>query len=180
MSLRGDIEAAADQLDTLFRELSHENDRVAAITCAAWLDDTLSAAIATRFINLGKEWKERVFDNQNAPLSTFSGKIVIGYALALFGSQTRADLDIIRWVRNQFAHHAQPVSFDRADISEKCLKIKTSRDDDARGFLKPLTDADAPKEHYLRASLRIGGQLLNQARANHTASRPKPPYYALP
>ena len=52
------------QLDERVRELlaefTHATDRVAAISCAAYLDDALGAAIGTNFIKLGAHWKDRV------------------------------------------------------------------------------------------------------------------------
>lgn len=172
MSLRDDITVAVDQITTLFSEMRHANDRVAAISCAAWLDEALSTAIATRFIRLGKEWKERVFDSQNAPLNPFHGKIVIAYALGIYGPRTNSDLNIIRWVRNQFAHSANPVAFARSDISERCIKLTSSRIY-TEGIAGSLTDEATPKQHYVHASQRISTQLLVFARANQIAYQPR-------
>jgi hypothetical protein len=93
MSVRDDLKAAFEEYRTLFEEMQNANDRVAAVSSAAWVDDTLAAALSTRFVKMGKTWTDRVFDGAGAPLGTFSAKIVIGYALGLFGPLTRTDLD---------------------------------------------------------------------------------------
>jgi hypothetical protein len=163
------------QLTNIFAEMRHTTDRVAAISCGAWLDDMLSAAIGTRFIRMGKDWKERIFDAQTAPLNTFHGKIVIGYALGIFGPKTRADMDAIRWIRNQFAHRPDPITFDQPDVAKKCMGLRISRLPSLGGLHAPLDDRASPRDHYIAAAQRISGRLLIAARANHTGDRPKPP-----
>src|SRR5208283_5053998 len=46
MSIREDIEDAMAELLVLHEQMQHQNDRVAAIACAAWLDDMLGSAIS--------------------------------------------------------------------------------------------------------------------------------------
>ena len=48
----------------------------------------------------------QLFDGTGA-LATFSAKIDIAYAFGLIGTQERADLHIIRKIRNDFAHAVQ-------------------------------------------------------------------------
>jgi hypothetical protein len=50
----------------------------------------------------------------DAPLATFSAKIRLAYALSIFGSSTRDDLDTIREIRNAFAHSTRPLASDPA------------------------------------------------------------------
>src|ERR1700759_1490847 len=114
----------------------------------------LSVAIAAKFVRMGSEWKQRVFDNAVSPLSTFGAKITIGYAMGLYGPLARADLDIIRWVRNQFAHRADPVSFNDHNISEKCLLLKYSRLP-SEGILGAILAEAPPRQHYIHSSLRL-------------------------
>jgi hypothetical protein len=174
MTLRDDIESAVDELTVLFNEMQHANDRVAAISCAAWLDDMLSAAISVKFIRLGVDWKERVFDSAVAPLSSLHAKITIGYAMGLYGPLARADLDIIRSVRNKFAHRANPISFNDQNISKKCLTLRYSRLP-SEGILGWVGDDASPREHYIHASLKLASRLLIPARASRILARPKPP-----
>jgi hypothetical protein len=99
----------------MFAETGNASDRVAAVACAAFLDDSLGAALSARFVRLGKGWEDRIFSGGTAPLGTFSAKIRLGYALALFRPSTQKDLDLIRTIRNAFAHTASPVFFSDAE-----------------------------------------------------------------
>jgi DNA-binding MltR family transcriptional regulator len=119
-----------EQFQVLFDELYNASDRVTAITCTALLDDMLGATLLTRFVLIGdsketRKWKDRIFASANGPLSTFSSKIVIGYALGLYGSPTYADLDGIREIRNKFAHTPKPIHFTDEAIAKLCGKLKT-------------------------------------------------------
>lgn len=175
MSIREDIEDAMAELQVLHEQMQHQNDRVAAIACAAWLDDMLGAAISTKFIRLGEDWKKSIFDSQGAPLSTMSGKIRIGYALGVFGPKTRADLDKIREVRNKFAHSSGALSFNDPALSVKCMALYTSRMSHPRVSGVALGDAATPKDHYIQSALRISGKLLMIARSGLKNDRPKHP-----
>ena len=59
--------ATLDQVVALLSELQNVSDRVAAISAAAFLDDTLGAALLARFVIMGKTWKNRLFSSENAP-----------------------------------------------------------------------------------------------------------------
>jgi hypothetical protein len=118
----------ADGIDAfveLYSEMSDASDRSVAIVGAALLDDTLGFALTYRFIALEKSWTDRLFDGADAPLGTLSAKVRMGYALRLFGSTTCADLDRVRWIRNQFAHSARRKLFTETAISDRCMQLTT-------------------------------------------------------
>ena len=146
----------------LFMEMRHASDRVAAISCVAYLDDTLGWALSARFVARGKQWEARVFSGPDAPLGTLSAKIRLGYALGLYGPMTCADLDLIRAIRNDFAHTALPLSFADAGISGKVSRLKTPL---PRGLGGPFPPND-PKEIYAATVYQIAlcvlGDLMNR------------------
>jgi hypothetical protein len=180
MSLRDDIEVTLDQFTALFNEMQNTSDRVAAVSCAAWVDDTLSAALATQFVKMGKTWVDRIFDGPTAPLGTLSAKIVIGYALGLFGPLTRADLEIIRAVRNDFAHTAGPILFTDPEIANKCNRLTTPiRVGVGIGTAFALEDPPGPKALYVRTAQHVAGRLIGRTRATQP-KRPEPPLDVLP
>jgi DNA-binding MltR family transcriptional regulator len=57
-----------------------------------------------------------LFDG-TAPLSTFSAKIKIAYAMGIIGKLTRHDLEKLREIRNAFAHSIRHLSFDLPEIA---------------------------------------------------------------
>ncbi len=58
-------------------------------------------------------------------LTTFSNKIYLAHAMGLIDEITRADLNIIRNIRNIFAHAMGHVSFANPEIQQECNKLKT-------------------------------------------------------
>ena len=89
----------------------NKNDRGAAILLAANLESSLQIAI---------ERKEPTADRT----ATFEAKIKKGHALGLFGEETKNNLDLIRWIRNAFAHSLSPVRFSTAEIESACALLK--------------------------------------------------------
>jgi hypothetical protein len=161
MPPRDHFKETARHIGEILRETLHASDRIAAISSAALVDDILGAAIGERFVKLGKDWQDRIFDNPLAPLSSFHSKIIIGYAMGIFGPLTRADLDIIRSVRNDFAHSAPSLSFNDKRIADKCYKI-TRRQSELGTELKVqflLPEENSPRSRYIGAAQIIALKL---------------------
>jgi hypothetical protein len=103
-------------------ELESQSDRGVAIMGGAFVEERVRQAILHRLRPLSKTMRDRLF-NGDRPLSSFSAKIDLGFALGLYGPVTRADLDRVRRVRNIFAHSLAPCDFSRADIEDLVTKI---------------------------------------------------------
>jgi hypothetical protein len=99
-----DVTRAMDGLKTA-------DPRVAAIVGSTYLEDVTHLSIVTKTVELKKEDEDRLYVGA-APLSSFSAKILVAYALGLIGPKARHDLDKIREIRNVFAHAKIDVSFD--------------------------------------------------------------------
>lgn len=80
------------------------------------MEYTFSGGICKKPRNLNLSNKEtlhkRLF-RHNGPLSTFSARLDMAFALYLIGEKTRHDLDIIRDIRNDFAHDLEVGSPDK-------------------------------------------------------------------
>ncbi len=105
-----------EQCQAIVDEIEKQTDRGAAIIAAATIDDVLQDLITARLIELSSKRKKALFES-NGPLSSLSAKIEMAFALGLFNRERRESLDLIRDVRNRFAHMMNPVSFDHPDIS---------------------------------------------------------------
>jgi hypothetical protein len=92
---------------------------VALLVCA-FLDNCLAIAIWAALPN--KIAAERLFEDRN-PLDSFSAKIAMGHALGLYGNQTRRNLDILREIRNLFAHEATLLTFATSEIVQACQEL---------------------------------------------------------
>jgi len=54
----------------------------------------------------------------------FSSKIIMAYGLKLIGPVTRSDLDLVRALRNQFAHSRIPFGFKTPEVVAVCKEFK--------------------------------------------------------
>ena len=102
-----------------------ESDRAVAILAATQVEDSLESAILSRLSpKLTKRDIAELFENEG-PISTFSSKIRMAFALRLFGHEVRTDLNCIREIRNVFAHARAPIKFDTPEVAEAVATIKT-------------------------------------------------------
>lgn len=125
------------------------SDRVSALLGAALIEDSLMGAIVAVLADPSD--KSALFHDGGSPFGTFSAKIVAGKALGLFDGKVEADLDIIRDIRNQFAHALMKLDFDNPLIVERCLQISpypTSESGDDRKVSKA-------RKHFERACWAI-------------------------
>jgi hypothetical protein len=102
-------------LDRAWKEISEGSDRSAAIIGAAFVDDSLQCALESRMIGLCSQVPNEIF--VNGPLRSFSSKIFLGFALGLYGPLLKKDLNVIRNIRNAFAHAMMPITFDSPEVA---------------------------------------------------------------
>jgi hypothetical protein len=98
-------------------------DRATAIMSAVELESALEEALINKMIPLSTEDIAGMFVGDSAPLSTFSAKIRICHALGIFGPKTRAELTVIRSIRNAFAHARKPIHFSTEEVAIACAKL---------------------------------------------------------
>jgi len=115
------LSPTSEEVDTLLTEIDTHNHRAAAVLGAAFVEDALEYAIRHRFRPLSKSALEKLFEYPG-PLSSFDAKIRIGFALGLYGEIVRNDLNVIRNIRNGFAHAKKPISFDIPEVIREMKK----------------------------------------------------------
>jgi hypothetical protein len=128
---------------------AEKGDRGAAILLATNVENTLQISIR-RWLQLSGELRKEVFRGPGSPARNFSGKIIIAHALGIFGPITRKNLDVIRIIRNAFAHASRPIRFDDAPLADLCnfLQIpKIIRFGDFDGILNPEDDPSSPARY---------------------------------
>ena len=91
----------------------NRNDRGTAILLATNLENSLQIAIERKS---GTARKHRT--------ASFDAKIRRAYAMGLFGEGTKKNLDIIRVIRNAFAHAPRPVRFSTVEIKDACALLE--------------------------------------------------------
>jgi hypothetical protein len=107
-----------DQISTFLKELNTQTDRGAAIIAAAVLDDLLQILITERCVEMGTARHEALFNKPGAPLSTFSSRIEVSYAIGAISNEVRLICQLIREVRNKFAHRIEQITFDHPEVVE--------------------------------------------------------------
>ncbi len=105
-----------EEREAMETEFYGESDRACGVLHASWVEQVLETAIRRR---LRPNLSNRMFDFEG-PVGTFSAKIMMGYALGLFGSKTNHDLLLIRTIRNEFAHCQLPLRFDLPEVKVVC------------------------------------------------------------
>jgi hypothetical protein len=100
-----------------------EGDRALVISSVAFLEGALDRLHRSRLRqDLSKEELSRIFDFEGT-LGSFSSKILMAYALNIIGPISRDNLDLLRHLRNAFAHSRRPLRFDMPEISNACDKL---------------------------------------------------------
>lgn len=118
-------EPYVDELNSLFESLHEHDDRGLVLTIAAFAEDTLELLLLN-YLREPKLAKELV-NGFNAPLGTLSARIKAAYVLGLVRKDGFQTLEILRKIRNRFAHNWDGVSLDRQDIENLINQFSPSR-----------------------------------------------------
>jgi DNA-binding MltR family transcriptional regulator len=132
------------QLINNIRAVQARTPAEVGIVGAAIIEEQLLRALLTKMRPLSGEMKKRLFDGYG-PLSSFSAKIDLSYALQIIDKDQYDDLTLIRRIRNQFAHSMSLVNFDNLEIRTHFKQFKTLQagETDYRGFyLRKLQEID--------------------------------------
>jgi len=92
-----------------------QDDRAMVLSLATFLEDTLGRLLLA-YLRTCKATKELV-DGFNAPLGPFGTRIKAAYAFGLVTEEQFKDMEVLRKVRNHFAHDWEGVTLARNDIS---------------------------------------------------------------
>jgi DNA-binding MltR family transcriptional regulator len=151
------------EMQHILEAFQNESDRGSALVAAAFLDLTLESLLRARFSShLQKRSKliEPLFEGFG-PLSTFSSKIRVSYAIDLLQDWMASDLDVIRAIRNEFAHSLALRTFRDPKISQMVDKLV--------GFDRAVERAKAqtgmgpikvPREHLSRHKFEIASATI--------------------
>lgn len=103
-----------DKLNRFMSLIQKQDDQAMVLSLATFLEDTLGRLLLAYFRSC-KATKELV-EGFNAPLGTFGSRIKAVYAFGLVTDDQYKDMEILRKIRNHFAHNWEGVSFERNDI----------------------------------------------------------------
>lgn len=144
-----DYVVAQTQKVVQFRQaLTSESDRGCALFAAGYLDVCFSDLLYISLVK-NKNIDKDLFEG-TAPLSNFSSRIKLAYYLGLISRNCRRDLDIIRGIRNDFAHKPEIISFETQSIRDRCKNLS---------FTYHKKDAADPRLHFTAAVMMVLGHV---------------------
>lgn len=139
-------------LDAFSVRLGSESDRACAVLGAALLDAKLEELFRQRL----RSFQDELLDSAR-PLGSFSTKIKLACALVWISDDARHDLDVVRDIRNNFAHSFDhELSFSDQSISDRCSNLRSVKElfngmDEAATQVSNVTPAVI---HAMRDSLK--------------------------
>jgi DNA-binding MltR family transcriptional regulator len=144
--------------------------RGAAILLAANVESAIEAIIESSLPLNSKKDLEPLYARDGA-LSSLYSKIHLGYAMGLYDDKIRDDLNVIRRVRNAFAHTRRPIDFGTPEISDECRRITSVNDPTHPASTIFAIDKGNSDERslYIMAGLAISKYLLLLARKRSRA-----------
>lgn len=148
-SLSKDVPGGLEALN-IIRSSIHHSDREIAIVCTSLLEYSLGNLLERSFRNLSSDQRRELFEG-TAPLSTFSARIAISYALAIVDKSIKSDLDLVRQIRNAFAHTIKPLNFDTPVIADCCKRLLAPEE------LHPPKKGNANFSHKSRFLITVEG-----------------------
>jgi len=107
-----------DYFSGFLKEFQNETDRGAALVGAALLDKQLLELLKSHLLE-NKESTE-LLEGGSAPLGTFSSRIKACYCLGLLTEQEHRELQLVRKIRNEFAHQTHGLTFQEEKIVSLC------------------------------------------------------------
>lgn len=97
----------------LAADFHSESDRGAALLAAGFIENQLTVYLQDRIVD--KSLQSKLFGGMG-PLSTFSAKAAFGRAFDFIPKNTFTRLEVIRAVRNHFAHHPLNSNFSTPEV----------------------------------------------------------------
>jgi DNA-binding MltR family transcriptional regulator len=140
------------ELSQVWDEINKQHHRAAAIMAGAMVESALEGLLDRLFVELSDDEYQTLFDYPGS-LSSFGSKIMVGYAAGFYDKTLKKDLDIIRVVRNAFAHAKKPITFDTLQIAAEInqigyVKWKTEHKQDSSLIVHLHMDASDTPNRY--------------------------------
>jgi len=108
---------AAKDLKAIFAEAEISNPRACALIWGALVEDALQYVTSIKLAHLTPDEKTDFF-SESGPAGTFSSKIKIAYAMGAIETHVRDDINVIREIRNAFAHAQTALSFSNKEVAD--------------------------------------------------------------
>ena len=106
----------------IVRSFHRESDRSAAILASSFLECYLGDHLRAFLV------ADKVVDNfLDNSMESLYARSILAYAIGLISKEMLDDIDVVRSIRNIFAHQPEDCNFDSKEIREKCSKLSTAK-----------------------------------------------------
>lgn len=112
----------SDEVQYLFEQFGGESDRASVILVAAVMDEHLKKMLKSKLVQIRSK-DDLLFNGLNAPMGTFRPRIEIAYRLGLISRKMQKSLDIIRNIRNDFAHDIFHCDFQNQSVRDRLSNL---------------------------------------------------------
>ena len=116
--------STGEDLAVFMKELQSETDRGLPLVAAALIDDLLSETLRSFFIENGSA--DKILKGASAPIGTMSARLNLCHALGFIDDYEKSEIELIRKIRNRFAHAKHGLSFGDASIQGYCSSFISS------------------------------------------------------
>ena len=133
------------------KEYESSDDRSCALLCAVYLEHCLEILVLEALAH--REEAHRGLLTEMMPLGTFSAKIKIALCLNLIPESFYKDLNIIRKIRNAFAHQLHGLAFSADPIRSWCDNLIFPEDwSKSSGYTIDETCGRDPRQKFIFTS----------------------------
>ena len=121
------LEKMNKRKDLVFEAVARESDRGAILVGTAFLSEGLEALIRAKFRDKARKIRgiTKDFFGPAGPLGSFWTKIRLAYALDLIAAYEYRDLELLRQIRNRFAHQIEAVGFDDPEVVKLAKRLES-------------------------------------------------------
>ena len=112
-----------DDWNIFNQQLQKESDRGIVLVSAELISVLLQELLAKKFLS-DSRIGNILFNQPGSSLSSFYSKIELSFAMGLISDDEYHDLQIVRKVRNQFAHSFDELHFSTEVIAKEITKLK--------------------------------------------------------
>jgi hypothetical protein len=116
-----------ESVQRLLGTVDNADDRTCALVLAANLDNRLRELLIAHFLPVDGNKEEEIYEGTGA-LSTFSSRITVANLCGLLSEAEHHDLNLIRKIRNYFAHEEENLSFASQTISSRCKSLRLGQE----------------------------------------------------
>lgn len=152
-----------------FNEIHDDNDRAAVIVGAANIDSVLEKLLIQSLLPSIKRNQSRDNDELfgiGMPLSSFSSKITLSYRMGIIDKDFYSSLNIIRKIRNEFAHKIKGCDLNSKSNTNKIQELKQRFNDNTVNMMQTYYPGSTDSSKIFRVIVSLISSLLEMKLLN--------------